>query len=349
MTALFSISRRATGVFQALPGDFPPRDVQDLMAWPFFSLAKSPRFVPIDLTMGEVSIRVEASHERGMATIWDADILIWAASQIIEARDTGLRTSPFMTATPREILTFIGRGTGARDYDRLRAGLARLQATTVRTTLRRQGGYLQAFSWLNQWKERHAAANGHAGRVEITLPEWFYAGLLEDSLVLRIDPAYFRLTGGVERWLYRLVRKHAGQQRRGWRFAFTHLHAKSATLSGFSRFTAELHDLVMRQSLPGYQLAIETGAKNGDLLVFRPRGLSTGSGGRCVKHHVPLDVSHHMPSIGMTACHQSQKGPIKIAGSTGYGNLNLESNYKESNGTDVEVPRNGGKTVGRTS
>ncbi len=46
-----------------------------------------------------------------MATIWDADVLIWAASQIVEARDGGLKTSRLMAATPYEILTFVGRGT----------------------------------------------------------------------------------------------------------------------------------------------------------------------------------------------------------------------------------------------
>ena len=51
-----------------------------------------------------------------MATIWDADVLIWAASQIVEARDAGLETSRLMAATPYEILTFVGRGTSARDY-----------------------------------------------------------------------------------------------------------------------------------------------------------------------------------------------------------------------------------------
>ena len=34
--------------FRAVPGDFAPRDAQDLMAWPFFSLAKSRRTAPID-------------------------------------------------------------------------------------------------------------------------------------------------------------------------------------------------------------------------------------------------------------------------------------------------------------
>src|SRR5579872_1966658 len=77
-------------LFHALPGDFAPRDAQDLMAYPFFSLAKSKRVAPIDFKAGDVTIRVEAVPDHGMATIWDADILIWAASQIVNARDAGL-------------------------------------------------------------------------------------------------------------------------------------------------------------------------------------------------------------------------------------------------------------------
>ncbi|MFN5458199.1 replication initiator protein A, partial [Bradyrhizobium sp.] len=63
-------------LFRALPGDFAPRDAQDLMAYPFFSLAKSKRIAPIDFKAGDVAIRVEAVPDHGMATIWDADILI---------------------------------------------------------------------------------------------------------------------------------------------------------------------------------------------------------------------------------------------------------------------------------
>ena len=96
------------------------------MTWPFFSLAKSRRVTPIDFRMGETWISVEAVPEHGMATIWDADILIWAASQLVEARDAGRPTSRLMAATPHEILTFIGRGTGKDHYDRLNAALDRL-------------------------------------------------------------------------------------------------------------------------------------------------------------------------------------------------------------------------------
>jgi plasmid replication initiation protein len=43
-----------------------------------------------------------------------------------------------MAATPYQILTFIGRGTGARDYQRLKAALERLKTTTVATSLPRR-------------------------------------------------------------------------------------------------------------------------------------------------------------------------------------------------------------------
>lgn len=56
------------------------------MKHPFFSLAKSRRTVPIDFRTGTVTVRVEGMLEHGIATIWDADILNWAASQLVEPR-----------------------------------------------------------------------------------------------------------------------------------------------------------------------------------------------------------------------------------------------------------------------
>ncbi len=199
-------------LFRAIPGELAARDAQDLMAYPFFSLAKTPRITPIDFKSGEIAIRVEATPEHGMATIWDADVLIWAASQIVEARDAGLRPSRLMAATPYEILTFIGRGVGARDYQRLKAALDRLQSTTVATTIRQPTARrMHRFSWINEWKETADAAGRPYG-LELILPDWFFAGVVDHTLVLTIDRAYFSLTGGLERWLYRLVRKHGGRQ-----------------------------------------------------------------------------------------------------------------------------------------
>jgi plasmid replication initiation protein len=227
------------------------------MAWPFFSLAKSKRVRPIDFRMGDVSILVEATAEHGMATIWDADVLIWVASQIVEARDAGRPTSRLIAATPHEILAFTRRGTGKASYDRLKAGLDRLQSTTIATSIRqRDARRRHRFSWINEWKER-VDASGRATGIEMIVPDWFYEGVIDQALVLTIDPAYFGLTGGLERWLYRLVRKHGGKQKGGWSFDLQHLHLKSGALSPIKRFAFELRDIVRRQPLPGYALSLD--------------------------------------------------------------------------------------------
>ena len=249
--------REQLELFRALPGDLAPRDAQDLMAYPFFSLAKTHRTTPIDYRMNDIAIRVEAVPEHGMATIWDADVLIWAASQIVQARDAGLRTSRLMAATPYEILTFIGRGTSARDYHRLKAALDRLQSTTVATSLRQTSERrMHRFSWINEWTER-ADAHGNADGIDLIVPDWFYRAVLDDALVLTIDRAYFELTGGLERWLYRLVRKHAGKQRQAGGSISGISTCKSASLSPFKRFAFELRDIARRQPLPGYRLGVE--------------------------------------------------------------------------------------------
>src|SRR6185312_3446250 len=296
--------REQLELFRALPGDLAPRDAQDLMSYPFFSLAKTHRTKPIDFRMNEIAIRVEAVAEHGMATIWDADVLIWAASQIVEARDAGLRTSRLMAATPYEILTFIGRGTSARDYHRLKSAFDRLQSTTVATSLRQATERrMHRFSWINEWTER-ADAHGRPDGIDLILPDWFYRALLDDALVLTIDRAYFRLTGGLERWLYRLVRKHGGRQRAGWRFDFRHLHAKSASLSPFKRFAFELREIARRQPLPGYRLDVERDRGGHELLVFVPASLSTGACGQAVEAVVPSGTGAPVPSGTAAPCHQ---------------------------------------------
>lgn len=262
-------SERQLELFRAVRGDIAPRDAQDLMSWPFFSLAKSKRVTPIRFVMGDIRIEVEATHEHGMATIWDADILIWAASQIVEARDAGRTTSRLMAAKPHELLRFIGRGRGGDQYDRLKAALDRLQSTTVATSIRQVSDRRRhRFSWINEWKER-LDARGRPLGLEMILPDWFYEGVLDRALVLTIDRSYFALTGGMERWLYRLVRKHGGRQVHGWSFELAHLHLKSGMLIPRKRFAFKLRAIVLAQSLPGYRLSLDM-IKGRETLSFVP-------------------------------------------------------------------------------
>jgi plasmid replication initiation protein len=237
--------------------DASPRDQRDLMERPFFSLSKSRRVRPILYRAGDVEVQVHGLPEHGMATIWDADVLIWAASQIVDAENHGLRTSRLLRFAPYQLLTGVGRATGATEYRLFKASLRRLQSTVVATTIR-QGEHWrrQQFSWINEWEERSTLA-GRIEGVEIVLPEWFYRGVVDRSLVLTIDPHYFRLTGGIERWLYRVARKHAGRQPHGWTFELAHLHHKSGSLARASDFALDIRRIVARQPLPGYRLALD--------------------------------------------------------------------------------------------
>jgi plasmid replication initiation protein len=317
--------RRQLEVFRATSTDPAPRDAQDLMAYPFFSLSKSHRVRPIEYELAEVLIRVEAVPAHGMATIWDADILIWAASQLVEARDAGLRTSRLMAATPYEILTFIRRGVSSRDYQRLKAALDRLQSTTVATTIRQPiAGRRHRFSWINEWVERTDPFGKPAG-IELIVPGWFYSAVLSDSLILTIDRAYFSLTGGFDRWLYRIVRKHGGRQRGGWRFEFRHLYLKSGSLSPFNRFAYELRDVVRRQPLPGYRLWIEAEVGGRSLLGFQPLPC-----GKVVGGLVPSVTRPVVLSGTEASCHREPKPDLNRREDIENHASNLDSNT-ESN------------------
>lgn len=260
--------------FVIATGDASPRDQRDLMERPFFSLAKTPRTKPILYKAADIEVQVFAMPEHGMATIWDADVLIWAASQIVAAENNGLRTSRFFRFMPYHLLRSIGRATGNREYILLKAALARLQSTVVATTIRNGKHWRRRqFSWINEWEEM-TTRDGRVEGMEFVLPEWFYNSVIDRSLVLTIDPAYFSLKGGIERWLYRVARKHAGHQSHGWLFEVAHLHQKSGSMARPSDFALDLRRIAARQPLPGYRLQVER-AEGRELLRIRPENLST--------------------------------------------------------------------------
>ena len=333
-----STERARLDPFIVATGDASPRDQRDLMERPFFSLAKAKRVAPILYETGGVRVEVLAVPEHGMATIWDADVLIWAASQIVEAENLGLKTSRFLRFTPYQLLMAIGRETGQRDYKLLKGALTRLQSTVIRTTIR-QGEHWRRhqFSWINEWEEC-VTRDGRVEGMEFVLPDWFYRGVTDRSLVLTIDPAYFRLTGGIERWLYRVARKHAGRQPRGWIFEIAHLHEKSGSLVRVSDFALQLRRIALRQPLPGYRLQIEREGRR-ELLRIVPMKLSTGPVDNAVEalgtsHASGIGISH----AGLSGL-RTQRSQLSLWPETTIPGLNLESN-RESNSyvarSDVE-------------
>ena len=260
----------------SLVPDLPLKDQRESMERPFFSLSKRKRLKPIDYTSStSVYVRVTAAPEYGMATIWDADVLIWAASQIQHLKRQGINDLPrTLKFQAYDLLKAIGRDTGGTEYRRLREALGRLQATTIATNIRsgRRNRYRQ-FSWIDSWDDFVDERTRKSKGMSLTLSDWFYEGVVMKGGLLSIDPAYFRITGGRERWLYRVARKHAGGAgEEGFAISFPILYEKSGSEGSYRRFKYEMLALVGRDPLPGYELALELGDGEPGLLMTRRDG-----------------------------------------------------------------------------
>jgi plasmid replication initiation protein len=268
-------------LFLPFVADLPLRDQREMMERPFFSLAKSKRAKPIDYRSpdGKLWVHVSANPDYGMATIWDADILIYCASVLADMARRGVNDVPRkLHLMPYDLLRAIGRPTTGRAYELLGQALDRLVATTIKTNIRAENRREATFSWLDGWTQLVDEKTERSRGMTIELSNWFWEGVMMTGGVLSIDRAYFDLTGGRERWLYRVARKHAGGAgEAGFAISLPTLFEKSGAEGQYRRFKFELAKIAERDALPGYSLQWEQPAdKREPLLRMRRRPEARG-------------------------------------------------------------------------
>ncbi len=262
--------------------DPPLRDSRDVMEFPFLSLQKG-RTREIRFQNHDVSISVAADTRSSIATIWDWDIIIFAASHLNQAIEDGLQPSPRLSFVPHDCLRQIGRGTGGKDYRDLANAIRRLRLTSVITNLRMDDtdGGEGAFSWLNNYwiPKRYRLGvmtptdNGGVPDPtrpwEIELPAWIYNSILRRREILAVHPAYFQLTGGMERWLYRLARKSVPDHSDvpAIHFRMTTLHQRSGSTRRLSQFAFDIRRLAEAHSLPEYGIKVDKDGRH-ELVTF---------------------------------------------------------------------------------
>ena len=263
-------------LFVPYVADLGIRDQRETMERPFFSLGKRKRLKPIEYRSpdGGTFVTVLPHQEFGMATIWDADVLIWAASTLNELKRRGVNDLPrTLGFQPYDLLRGIGRQTGGNRYRALRDALGRLQTTTITTNIRAgKGRKSRQFSWIDAWSDLTDEDGTSSRGMTVTLSDWFYEGVMMDGGVLSIDLEYFAITGGRERWLYRVARKHAGGAGRdGFAIALPTLFEKAGAEGTYRRFKHEIAKIARANELPGYDLSLTEGAEQ-PVLVMRRRG-----------------------------------------------------------------------------
>lgn len=282
--------------------DLPLRDQREMMERPFFSLARTKRVKPIDYTSpdGKLWVHVSANPDYGMATIWDADILIYCASQLADMARRGQNDIPRkLHIMPFDLLRSIGRPTAGRSYELLAQSLDRLVSTTIKTNIRAENRREATFSWLDGWTQLVDETTERSRGMTLELSNWFWEGVMMQGGVLSIDRAYFDLIGGRERWLYRVARKHAGGAgKKGFAISLPVLFEKSGSEGTYRRFKFEILKLAEKNTLPGYALSIEPAAREKEPLLRMTRidgkdGAESGLEGRAVPISAPAQGSEN--------------------------------------------------------
>jgi plasmid replication initiation protein len=259
-----STQREQLDLFVAIVGDIPLRDDREMMSAPMVSLAKrSPMRLDWEGPSGQ-KVTITASEQTGgIATIYDFDILLWAISQVNAGVERGQKPGATITFRPYDLLKAVGRATGGKNYQQFKAAIARLQGTRIETTIRRRDKErMEVFNLLADYtldEDDHGRPLG----AQMTLPRWIHRAVVEGREVLAISPLYFDLTSGLDRFLYRLARRHAGNgldNPDGWIFTFKDLHKRTGSPAPFGQFARDLRLAIKRDALPTYTMTEEKGA-----------------------------------------------------------------------------------------
>ncbi|GLV23524.1 hypothetical protein TomMM35A_33620 [Sphingobium sp. TomMM35A] len=184
------------------------RGERSLMAFPFFALSKNAWMKPLAYATSTVSIEVRPSA-RGVATIYDKEIVLYIASLMASKIDEGAAVSQDFTFTAHDLFSVTGSNHSARSYSRLADALERLQGTQIKTNIEAGGeGEDGFFSWLSEARLQYARSGKGEKRlkaVKVRLCDWLFRAILRDRQVLDYASTYFQL-GPIERRIYEVAR-----------------------------------------------------------------------------------------------------------------------------------------------
>ena len=244
------------------------KDVMAQMEHPFYSLSKKPETTVRRYEHNGNWLEITPSV-KGLATIYDKDILIYCISQVMAKLKAGESVSQRVRINSRDLLIFTNRGTAGKDYQALVEAISRLSGTQISTNIRTgDEEQYDTFGLIDAASVRRK--HGLDGRLlwcEVKLSDWVFNAIRSQE-VLTLHRDYFRLRKPIERRVYELARKHCGQQQE-WRVGLPTLLKKSGSKSSLKEFRRSIRHLVQHDHLPDYHVTFDPEA---DLVTFRNRG-----------------------------------------------------------------------------
>lgn len=254
--------------------DAAPKDDMASMEHPVFSLSVKPDMRELSYELGDCRLRVVPSG-RGLATIMDKDILLYCISKLVHQLNAGEDITPWVDLTAHEVMVATNWRTNQESYQRFEDALVRLKGTVILTDIKtgdhlqtRGFGLIEEFEIDRKGRDGRLSPFGRMTRVRIRVSDWTFRAV-KGMEVLTINPRYFRLRRPLERRIYELARKHAGEPRRGraakgpFRIGIGKLQQKVGSNAPGKKFRFFLKEIIRDGHIPDYRIAIED-----DLVVF---------------------------------------------------------------------------------
>jgi len=234
--------------------NLPVKDDMASMEHPIFSLTTKPDLRVLKYENNGVSIVISPSHEHGLPTIFDKDILLYCGSLLMEQINKGIIPSKTIRFSARDLLVTTNRQIGGSGYTLLGKAFERLHGVSITTNIKTNGKrQSKGFHILESYEvieKNHV--NRRMVRLEVTMSDWFYNSLIGRE-VLTINRKYFQLRKPLERRLYELARKHCGTQAE-FKIGLEKLHKKTGSTSQLKLFRYYLRGIIKTNHLPDYQL-----------------------------------------------------------------------------------------------
>jgi plasmid replication initiation protein len=249
--------------------DAAPKGDMASMEHPVFSISTKPDKNIRRYENGNVFVEVVPSV-KGLATVYDRDILIFCISQVISALNDGREVNQTVRFKAFDLLTSTNRGTDGRGYEQLRAAFERLSGTRISTNITTADTeVVDGFGLIDRYRIVRETRDGRMQEIEVKLSDWVF-NAINAREVLTLSRNYFRLRKPLERRLYEIARKHCGYKQR-WAIGLTKLKDKCGSYSTDKEFKRLISKIVAEDvahdHIPDYSLRLE-----GSQAVFYSRG-----------------------------------------------------------------------------
>jgi len=274
--------------------DVVPRSDMASMAHPIFSLATKPDKRVLRYTHDDVVVEIHPSS-KGVATIFDKDVLIYVISKLMHMRNQGEEIGPVVRITTHDMLVSTNRNTGGIIYKRLEDALDRLAGTRIKTNIATGDEVSTQNFGLIEWYDYNRKGSGMSERLkylDLKLSDWMFRAV-ESAEVLPISRDYFRLRRPIDRRLYELARKHCGKQPM-WRIGVALLQKKIGSQDE-RHFLEHLRELAKSNDLPDYQVRLQF-----DTVIFTRRDTSASV------PLAPIAAPSPAPSPARLSLHQAE-------------------------------------------